>query len=117
MALEVSDLIKEYEVSDTLNNDITTQLIFSNPFECPCIELQKCERTNNLFEYLNTLSNYHPQRKGLITYLRTQICDVKMGIKWVKCCGKQVGIAPSPRTPTPLNPQLPSGEKVYHRPS
>ena len=74
LGLEVSDLIKEYEISDNVNDDINTRLESAIPFECPCIDVQKCERTKNLLDYMGTMSKFHPQRKGIITYMRSQIC-------------------------------------------
>ena len=110
-ALEVSDLIKEYEISDTVNNDINTRLESTIPFECPCIDVKKCERTKNLIDYANTMSKFHPQRKGIITYMRSQICDLKN--RRITCCGKRLGSVPE-ASPQPSNTSSPSAQKVYY---
>ena len=115
LALEVSDLIKEYEISDTVNDDINTRLESAIPFECPCVDLQKCERTKNLLDYIGTMSKFHPQRKGIITYIRSQICDPKN--RRITCCGKQLGLVPQASRQC-SNISLLSDEKVskylYH---
>ena len=113
LALEVSDLIKEYETSDTLNNDIGTRLELSIPLECPCVEIQRCVRTKHILDKLSSLSKSHPQRNGIIKYIRTQICDVKN--KKVKCCGEQIGLTQNPTLSLPRSRQrVPSSEKVYY---
>ena len=109
MALEVSDLIKEYEISDTVNDDINTRLESAIPFECPCVDVQKCERTKNLLDYIGTMSKFHPERKGIITYIRSQICDPKN--RRITCCGKQLGLVPQ-ASPQPSNTSLSPAEMV-----
>ena len=110
LALEVSDLIKEYEISDTVNDDINTRLESAITFdECPCVDVRKCERTKNLLDYIGTMSKFHPQRKGIITYMRSQICDPKN--RGITCCGKQLGLVPQV-SPQSSNTSPPTAEKV-----
>jgi len=72
--IEVRQLLNQYQASDATNVDI----------ECPCIKATECKRTLELLTKAKELSKLHPERKEVITYIRSQICD--QSNQGVKCC-------------------------------
>ena len=112
MALEINDLINQFKVNDNLNKIIGTRSQDSDE-ECECVSVTKCARTSEVLDKINTLSKLHPQRKTLISYIRSLICDTKN--RGVRCCGEKIGIAPTtqPRTTTQRTRPISANEKVF----
>ena len=114
LALEVNDLINQFKVNDNLNKIIGTRSQDSDSDEeCECVNVTKCPRTNEVLDKISTLSRLHPQRKTLISYIRSLICDTKN--RGVRCCGEKTGTAPitQPRTTTQRTRPISANEKVF----
>ena len=112
LALEINDLINQFKVNDNLNKIIGTRSQDSDE-ECECVSVTKCARTSEVLDKINTLSKLHPQRKTLISYIRSLICDTKN--RGVRCCGEKTGTAPitQPRTTTQRTRPISANEKVF----
>ena len=116
LALEINDLINQFKVNDNLNKIIGTRSQDSDSDsdeECECVNVTKCPRTSEVLDKISTLSRLHPQRKTLISYIRSLICDTKN--RGVRCCGEKTGTAPitQPRTTTQRTRPIPANEKVF----
>ena len=104
-ALEAKELIDQYKASDANNEKLDSSLNFGTgtTSDCPCVKATQCKRTFTLITILNDLSRTHPERKEIITYIRSQICDAKN--RAVRCCGTQIvddeDIQPKTARPTP----------------
>ena len=110
MALEINDLINQFKVNDNLNKIIGTRSQDSDE-KCECVSVTKCPRTNELLDKISTLSRLHPQRKTLISYIRSLICDTKN--RGVRCCGVETAPTTQPRTTTQRTRPIPANEKVF----
>ena len=114
LALEINDLINQFKVNDNLNKIIGTRSQDSDSDEeCECVNVTKCPRTSEVLDKISTLSRLHPQRKTLISYIRSLICDTKN--RGVRCCGEKTGTAPitQPRTTTQRTRPISANEKVF----
>ena len=110
MALEINDLINQFKVNDNLNKIIGTRSQDSDE-ECECVSVTKCPRTSEVLDKISTLSKFHPQRKTLISYIRSLICDTKN--RGVRCCGVETAPTTQPRTTTQRTRPIPANEKVF----
>ena len=110
MALEINDLINQFKVNDNLNKIIGTRSQDSDE-ECECVSVTKCPRTSEVLDKISTLSKFHPQRKTLISYIRSLICDTKN--RGVRCCGVETAPTTQPRTTTQRTQPIPANEKVF----
>ena len=110
MALEINDLINQFKVNDNLNKIIGTRSQDSDE-ECECVSVTKCPRTSEVLDKISTLSKLHPQRKTLISYIRSLICDTKN--RGVRCCGVETAPTTQPRTTTQRTRPIPANEKVF----
>ena len=81
--------------------------------ECECVHVDNCARTKEVLDKISTLSKLHPQRKTLISYIRSLICDTKN--RGVRCCGEKTGTASitQPRTITQRTRPISANEKVF----
>ena len=52
--------------------------------DCPCIKSTECKRIAELLTIAKELSRNQPERKEVITYIRSQICDSEN--QGVRCC-------------------------------
>ena len=114
LALEINDLINQFKVNDNLNKIIGTRSQDSDSDEeCECVNVTKCPRTSEVLDKISTLSRLHPQRKTLISYIRSLICDTKN--RGVRCCGEKTGTASitQPRTTTQRTRPISANEKVF----
>ena len=114
LALEINDLINQFKVNDNLNKIIGTRSQDSDSDEeCECVSVTKCPRTNEVLDKISTLSRLHPQRKTLISYIRSLICDTKN--RGVRCCGEKTGTASitQPRTTTQRTRPISANEQVF----
>merc|ERR1712223_198798 len=65
--------------------------------------------TSEVLDKISTLSKFHPQRKTLISYIRSLICDTKN--RGVRCCGVETAPTTQPRTTTQRTRPIPANEK------
>ena len=75
IALEAKELIDQYKASDATNKKLD---------DCPCVNATQCKRMAPLLAISKELSRGHPERKEVINYMRSQICDAKN--QAVRCC-------------------------------
>ena len=85
MALEINDVINQYEVNDQINIEIITRS-FSSRTSCKCVNVMQCVKTKELTEQKNRLSRWHYQRRKIDSYIRSLACN-----GGVRCCGETVG--------------------------
>ena len=87
IALEAKELIDQYKASDATNKKLDASLV--NPTlttnDCPCVKATQCKRIFTLLTKAKDISRAHPERKEIINYIRSQICDAKN--QAVRCCG------------------------------
>ena len=105
-ALEAKELIDQYKASDANNEKLDSSLNFGTgtTSDCPCVKATQCKRILTLLNIAKDLSRAHPERKEIITYIRSQICD--NGSQTVRCCGTQVV---NDKEIKPTTPSPPSG--------
>ena len=112
IALKTKELIDQYKASDATNKKLDASLV--NPTlttnDCSCVKATQCKRIVTLLTKAKDISRAHPERKEIINYIRSQICDAKN--QAVRCCGTQVV---DDRYIKPTAPGLPSGptNKVF----
>ena len=89
-ALEAKELIDQYKASDANNEKLDSSLNFGTgtTSDCPCVKATQCKRMLTLLENAKELSRAHPERKEIISYIRSKICDVNN--QGVRCCGTQI---------------------------
>ena len=103
-ALEAKELIDQYKASDANNEKLDSSLNFGTgtTSDCPCVKATQCKRMDTLLTNAKELSRVHPERKEIINYIRSQICDAKN--QAVRCCGTQIvdneDIQPTTARPT-----------------
>ena len=85
MALEINDVINQYEVNDQINIEIITRS-FNSRTSCQCVNVMQCVKTKELTEQKNRLSRWHYQRRKIDSYIRSLACN-----GGVRCCGETVG--------------------------
>ena len=85
MALEINDVINQYEVNDQINIEIITRS-FSSRTSCQCVNVMQCVKTKELTEQKNRLSRWHYQRRKIDSYIRSLACN-----GGVRCCGETIG--------------------------
>ena len=85
MALEINDVINQYEVNDQINIEIITRS-FNSRTSCKCVNVMQCVKTKELTEQKNRLSRWHYQRRKIDSYIRSLACN-----GGVRCCGETVG--------------------------
>ena len=108
IALETNELIRQYKASDATNDKLDASFTgTSTTNDCPCVKPTQCKRMAYLFQNLALFSKSHPERKGIITYIRSKICPGKNQV--IRCCGTQLDdngeeIKPTPPSPPPSGP-------------
>ena len=110
-ALEAKELIDQYKASDANNEKLDSSLNFGTRTtrDCPCVKATQCKRMDTLLTNAKELSRVHPERKEIINYIRSQICDAKN--QAVRCCGTQV-VDDRDVHPTTAGPTSGSADKV-----
>ena len=110
-ALEAKELIDQYKASDANNEKLDSSLNFGTgtTSDCPCVKATQCKRMDTLLTNAKELSRVHPERKEIINYIRSQICDAKN--QAVRCCGTQI-VDKNEVQPTTARPTSGSVDKV-----
>ena len=71
-------LIDQYKALDAINDKLD---------DCPCVKSTQCKRMVPLLTKAKVLIRTHPERRAVISYIRSQTCDTSN--RAVKCCSTE----------------------------